>query len=138
MFVLDVTMNFMLNKRKSKKRLGLRPRPHWGSYQRSPRPPCCHGRGTPPPVPSPSCEYIYWTPLSPNPGSAPAYACIDASWSPFLFSNVYACSIIISSNHTRPFVHRKLWLTISSFGVIGFGSALAIVPTCSDLLNIAK
>ena len=35
----------MLNKRKRKKRLGLRPRPHWGSYRRSPRPPCCHEMG---------------------------------------------------------------------------------------------
>ena len=39
-------MNFMLNKRKSKKRLGLRPRPHWESYQRSPRPPCCRNTTT--------------------------------------------------------------------------------------------
>ena len=30
---------------KVKKRLGLRPRPHWGSFQRSPRPPSCYGRG---------------------------------------------------------------------------------------------
>ena len=34
-------------------RLGLRPRPHWGSLRRSPRPPSRLGRGIPPPPSTP-------------------------------------------------------------------------------------
>ena len=52
---------FMLNKRKSKKS-------GWGF---APDPLAVTGGGTPPPVPTPTCDYSYYTPPSRNPGSAP-------------------------------------------------------------------
>ena len=34
--------------------------------------------------------------------------------------------------------YRRLWLTIVSFALIGFGAALTFVPAFADMLNIAK
>ena len=69
-YVLDITVNFMLNKRKSKKRLGLRPRPQWGSYQRSLKPPLLSREGARPLLyPPPVVNIFIRPPLS---GSAPA------------------------------------------------------------------
>ena len=59
------TVNSMLNKRKSKKAAGTKPQTPLGELSVLPRPPCCHERGTPTPVPSPSCENIYQTPPPP-------------------------------------------------------------------------
>ena len=92
MFVLDITVNFMLNKRKSKKAAGASllisyPDPTARKHYRNWIPLCDNayvqlgldtkldpvtGGATPPPVLSPNSEYIYRTPLSQNPGSAPA------------------------------------------------------------------
>ena len=61
---------------KAKSGWGFAPDPTGGAISAPPDPLAVTGGGTPPPVPSPSCEYIYWTPppppLSQNPGSAPA------------------------------------------------------------------
>ena len=40
-------------------------------YQHSPRPPCCHGRGQAPPVPSPRSVVNIFIRPRPFPGSAP-------------------------------------------------------------------
>ena len=69
-YVLDNTVNFMLNKRKSKKAAGASPQTPLGELSALPQNPLnVTGEGAPPPVPSPSFEYIYQTPQ--NPGSAP-------------------------------------------------------------------
>ena len=76
-YVLDNTVNFMLNKRKSKKASGASPQTPLGELSALPQNPLAvTGGGAPPPVPSPSFEYIYQTPppLSQNPGSAPVFA----------------------------------------------------------------
>ena len=61
-YVLDITMNFMLNKRKSKKAGELSALP--------PNPLAVTGVGTPPP---PVVNIFIRLPLSQNPGSAPEY-----------------------------------------------------------------
>ena len=59
-------MNFMLNKRKSIKAAWASPQTPLGELSALPQNPLAvTGGGTPPPVPSPSCEYIYQTPPFP-------------------------------------------------------------------------
>ena len=65
-YVLDITVNFMLNKRKSKKAAWASPQTPLGELSALPQNPLAvTGGGTPPPVPSPSCEYIYQPPPFP-------------------------------------------------------------------------
>ena len=82
-YVLDITVNFMLNKRKSKKAAGAKPQTPLGSYQRFLRPPCCHGRWHAPSRTLPPVVNIFIRPpLSQNPGSAPdnrVQKCVDHS-----------------------------------------------------------
>ena len=66
-YVLDNTVNFMLNKRKSKKAAGASPQTPLGELSALPQNPLAvTGGGAPPPVPSPSFEYVYQTPPFPK------------------------------------------------------------------------
>ena len=72
-YVLDITVNFMLNKRKSKKAAGAVPQTPLGELSALPQTPLLSREGTPPPVPSPVVNIRPPPPpLSQNPGSAPA------------------------------------------------------------------
>ena len=68
MSVLDITVNFMLNKRKSKQAAGASPQTPLGELSR--RPPCCH-------VPPPVVNIFIRIYLSQNPGSAPGIIAFD-------------------------------------------------------------
>ena len=62
-YVSDITVNFMLNKRKSKKAAGASPQTPLGELSAFPQTPLLSREGARPlPYPPPSCEYIYQTP----------------------------------------------------------------------------
>ena len=71
-YVLDNTVNFMLNKRKSKKAAGASPQTPLGELSAlSPNPLAVTGGGAPLPYPPPVLNIFIRPPLSQNPGSAP-------------------------------------------------------------------
>ena len=70
-----------------------RPRPHWGNYQHSPRPLCHHGRGTPPHAHSPSCQYIYRTPLFQKSWTRPCTTCVKATCYFILHKYIYTYQV---------------------------------------------
>ena len=59
-YTFIVCLYFMLNERKSEKAAGASPHgPTGGAYSAPPDPLAVTGGGTPPPVPTPACEYSY-------------------------------------------------------------------------------
>ena len=92
-YVLDNTVNFMLNKRKSKKAAG--------SYQRSPKTPLLSREGARPlPYPPPVLNIFIRPPLSQNPGSAPGrgHACRPRK-SPHTYNFTARMHACVSSIH---------------------------------------
>ena len=74
-YVLDNTVNFMLNKRKSKKAAGASPQTPLGELSALPQNPLAvtgGGGARPLPYPPPVLNIFIRPPLSQNPGSAPA------------------------------------------------------------------
>ena len=71
-YVLDITVNFMLNKRKSKKAAGAKPQTPLGELSALPPDPLAvTGGARPLPYPPPVVNIFIRPPLSQNPGSAP-------------------------------------------------------------------
>jgi len=59
------------------------------------------------------------------------------------FQSGYLVTIIIYTvhmPHTNTFnvSFRKLWLSILAYGIVGVGSAIALIPGYSDMHGIAK
>ena len=66
-YVLDITVNFMVNKRKSKKAAGASPQTPLGELSPLPQTPLLSREGARPlRYPPPSCAYIYQTPPFPK------------------------------------------------------------------------
>ena len=103
----DITVKsmfiFMLNKRKCKRAA------NWGSYQRSPRPPCCHRRGTPSSVPFPAYEIVI-RPPSRNPGSAPANHI-------FILFPICSINCVVEYNDGNATTKKKLLFLASTFKI---------------------
>ena len=115
-YVLDNTVNFMLNKRKSKKAAGASPQTPLGELSALPPTPLAvTGGGAPPPVPSPSFEYIYQTPPFPKSWirpCLPSYVLTHHMCSPIICAlpsyvlSHHMCSPIIGAHPSYVLTHH--------------------------------